>query len=67
MKCPNCEIEMKFIQNEVFLKNSVTHKGDGFLINDRQSSIHANIYVCSKCGLIQQYIPKDELKYLENL
>lgn len=67
MECPNCKIEMKLIKKNVFLKNSIIHKGDGFLIGDSQSSIHTDIYVCTQCGLIQQYVPKDELKYLENL
>ena len=59
---------MKQIQNNTILKeNCIIHKGDGFGIPDRESSIHSNIYICPNCGLVQQYVPKDELKYLENL
>lgn len=39
-----------------------------YLVNPGdQAPIHMNIYVCIKCGWIHQFIPKEELKYLENL
>lgn len=67
MKCLNCKIEMKLLDYRIFKNNAITHKGDGFLISDSQSNIHSQTYVCRNCGLIQQYIPKDELDYLQNL
>lgn len=68
IKCYTCNCEMKQIQNStVLIPNCIIHKGDGFGISDRESSIHSNTYVCPKCGLIQQYVPKDELKYLNDI
>lgn len=66
MKCPNCEIEMKYISNDFFMNVNKTpipflvHEGD-------QHAISMNTYVCMQCGLIQQYIPGDELEYLKGL
>lgn len=65
-KCLLCDIEMKFVKSNTFIDSAITHKGDGFGIPDRESSIHSKIFVCPNCGLIQQFVPEDELKYLEN-
>lgn len=67
MECPNCKIEMKFIHQNIFINNAITHSGDGFLIHDRQSNIHSNIYVCPKCGFVEQYATKDCLDNLSDL
>jgi hypothetical protein len=66
MNCPKCEIEMKFISKNFF--QFVNKKPIPFLVNEGdQHPISSNTYICPNCGLIQQYIPEDELKYLENL
>ncbi len=64
MECPNCKIEMKFLKNNHFMY--INKKPIPFLVNEgNQRSIHMDIYGCPKCGLIQQYIPEDELEYIK--
>ena len=68
--CPQCEnIKMIQIGKRISIPNSFVtkHKGDGFLYKDTSVNLTANNFVCPKCGLIQQYVPEDELKYFDNL
>lgn len=69
-KCLQCE-NTKMIQigkrNPIPNTPIVKHKGDGFLYKDTSSNLTTNSFVCPKCGLIQQYVPEDELKYLEDI
>ena len=65
-KCLQCDVEMKFLDNKFCMyinkrpNPPLVNKGD-------QMPIHTNIYVCPRCGLIQQYIPEDELEYIKEL
>ena len=66
MECPNCKNKMKFVSND-FLKY-INKKPIPYLVNEGdQRPIHMDTYVCSQCGLIQQYIPKNELEYIREL
>lgn len=68
-ECPNCRIQMKRIDNEIYVGNSsiLKQKGDGYLYRDLYGNMKAYEYVCPRCGLIQKYITEDELKFLDNL
>lgn len=66
MKCPNCEIEMKFISQNFFMH--INKKPIPYLVNEGdQHPVHMNTYICTQCGLIQKYIPEDELEYIKDL
>lgn len=60
---------MKQIGNKISIQNIsiIKHKGDGFLYKDIYGDLHTVNFVCPNCGLIQQYIPEDELKYLDHI
>lgn len=66
--CQQCNISMKLIKNTNVLKeHCIIHKGDGFGISDLESNLHSDVYVCPQCGIVQQFVPEDELVYIKEL
>ena len=65
--CGYCDTEMKKILEMELPVAVLKKRGDGFLIPDETSNLYTEIYVCPKCGIVQNYIPKDLLEYLDKI
>ena len=68
-KCLQCGSEVLQIGDETTLsKGSVLiRKGDGFRLRDTYGDLTAYHYVCTKCGLIQQYVPESLREHIDKL
>ena len=69
MKCPNCDIEMKKINRDIILIHGglISHMIPGTLYVNDDRDLAINYLVCPECGLVQQYLLKDKMKYLKDL
>lgn len=67
--CPQCQIEMKLSQKSI---NKVEVRIDKpiipYLSNEGdQHTPYVEVYICPKCGLIQQYIAEEYMVFLKDL
>lgn len=66
--CPQCKIEMKVLNKNIGSIARINRKPVPFLVAEgHQDPIHAILYVCPKCGLVQTYIKEEDMGYLKRL
>lgn len=67
--CPQCKIEMKLSPKSINqVKVRIDKPAVPYLINEGdQYTPYVEIYICPKCGLIQQYIAEEHMDFLEDL
>lgn len=66
--CLQCSTEMKMMNKERVVYNwYTTRHGDGFLIPPENSDLKSNLFVCPKCGLVQEYVKDEYMKYIQEM
>ena len=68
-KCPKCNEKMILLTSQKgLLLGHVEKKSNNYFSSTIGDTVHyAQIYVCSKCGFIEQYATKTFLDNLDNL
>ncbi len=68
-KCPQCDVEMKQINHTINLLHGglIPHIEFGRMYVNDDRDLVINYFICPECGLVQQYLQKDKMKYLKDL
>ena len=65
--CPHCHIEMKSLQNSERKIYDFELDVIPFIRSEGNTTpIISNLFVCSKCGLVEQYVIEECIKYLQS-
>ncbi len=68
-KCLQCNVEMKRINRKINLLHGglIPNIEYGMMYVNDDRDLEINYFVCPECGLVQQYLLEDKMKYLEDL
>lgn len=66
--CPQCEVEMKVLNENAVSIARINKTPVPFLVSEGyQEAIHAILYVCPMCGLVQAYVEEEYIEHLKRL
>lgn len=66
--CPHCHIEMKFLPNSENAIHNFQLEPIPFIRSEGNTTpIVSNLFICPKCGLVQQYVIDECMKYVKKL